>query len=116
MGHSLTDVNIGTTPNDGTGDPLRTAYDTINGNNAILEAAAPVFYSFNTGALSAGVLKNVTHNRALTNYSIVARDPADNNNMACQILRPNVADPTNKIDIQVAIAVPGGVTIYICGI
>jgi len=36
---SLTDVNIGTTANDGTGDPLRTAFQKVNANNALIEAA-----------------------------------------------------------------------------
>jgi hypothetical protein len=36
---SLTDVNIGTTANDGTGDALRTAFQKVNANNALIEAA-----------------------------------------------------------------------------
>ena len=36
---SLTDVNIGTTANDGTGDPLRTAFQKVNANNALIENA-----------------------------------------------------------------------------
>lgn len=36
---TLTDVNIGTTANDGTGDPLRTAFQKINANNALIEAS-----------------------------------------------------------------------------
>lgn len=36
---ALTDVNIGTTANDGTGDPLRTAFQKVNANNALIEAA-----------------------------------------------------------------------------
>ena len=36
---TLTDVNIGTTANDGTGDPLRTAFQKVNANNALIEAA-----------------------------------------------------------------------------
>jgi len=36
---SLTDVNIGTTANDGTGDPLRTAFGKVNANNTLIENA-----------------------------------------------------------------------------
>jgi len=36
---ALTDVNIGTTANDGTGDALRTAFQKVNANNALIEAA-----------------------------------------------------------------------------
>lgn len=36
---SLTDVNIGTTANDGTGDPLRTAFGKVNSNNTLIENA-----------------------------------------------------------------------------
>ena len=36
---TLTDVNIGTTANDGTGDPLRTAFQKVNANNALIENA-----------------------------------------------------------------------------
>lgn len=32
----MTTINVGTTPNDGTGDPLRTAMQTINANFAEL--------------------------------------------------------------------------------
>lgn len=37
MAIDLTDIDVGTAANDGTGDPLRTAGQTINANNAILE-------------------------------------------------------------------------------
>lgn len=36
---SLTDVNIGTTANDGTGDGLRTAFGKVNANNTLIENA-----------------------------------------------------------------------------
>ena len=36
---TLTDVNIGTTANDGTGDPLRTAFQKVNANNTLIENA-----------------------------------------------------------------------------
>ena len=36
---SLTDVNIGTTANDGTGDALRTAFQKVNSNNTLIENA-----------------------------------------------------------------------------
>lgn len=36
---SLTDINIGTTANDGTGDPLRTAFGKVNSNNTLIENA-----------------------------------------------------------------------------
>lgn len=42
---SLTDVNIGSAPNDGTGDPLRTAFGKINANNALIESAIATLYT-----------------------------------------------------------------------
>lgn len=36
---TLTDVNIGTTANDGTGDAIRTAFAKVNANNALIENA-----------------------------------------------------------------------------
>ena len=39
MALTLTDVGIGSAPNDGTGDPARTAFGKINDNNALIEAA-----------------------------------------------------------------------------
>lgn len=36
---ALTDVNIGTTANDGTGDALRTAFQKVNANNTLIENA-----------------------------------------------------------------------------
>ena len=36
---ALTDVNIGTTANDGTGDALRTAFGKVNSNNTLIENA-----------------------------------------------------------------------------
>lgn len=36
---NLTDIDIGSAPGDKTGDPGRTAFSTINNNNAIIEAA-----------------------------------------------------------------------------
>lgn len=36
---SLSDINVGATPNDGTGDPLRSAFLKVNANNTIIENA-----------------------------------------------------------------------------
>ena len=71
---SLTNVNIGTAPNDGTGDPLRNAFNTINANFANLAAInesanvvvyatgnANIFATYNAGVASvAGRTGNVT--------------------------------------------------------
>lgn len=38
MGVTLTDIDVGAAPGDGTGDPARTAFQAINTNNAALEA------------------------------------------------------------------------------
>jgi len=38
MGVTLTDIDVGSAPNDDTGDPARTAFQSINSNNAELEA------------------------------------------------------------------------------
>lgn len=116
MGLNLDQIGVGAAPNDGTGDPLRDAYIKHNDNMTEIGTYAPVFYTFNTGALAAGVTKSVAHNRALTNYLIIARDANDNNNGMFNVLKPTVSDPTNSIDIQSPIAIPGGVKVFICGI
>ena len=45
-------VNIGTAPNDGTGDPLRTAFDKCNDN--FDELYSPVYINFNGGNFRMG--------------------------------------------------------------
>ena len=42
---SLTDVNVGTAPNDGTGDPLRTFGQKFNANNTLIENAFANVYT-----------------------------------------------------------------------
>jgi len=111
---TLSDVGVGSAPNDGTGDPLRTAYQTINSNNSNIENLMPGFYEFSTGALTANVTKTVTHSKGWTQYIIQARD--SDNNVAVKLLKKNAGDPTNKVDIKVGIDMPSGLTIQICGL
>lgn len=40
---ALTNINIGAAPNDGTGDPARTAFGYINTNNAAIETAVNAY-------------------------------------------------------------------------
>jgi len=42
---TLQDINIGTSPNDGTGDPLRTAFGKVNTNNIALRNLASSIYT-----------------------------------------------------------------------
>ena len=48
MAINLTTHDIGSAPNDGTGDPLRTAFDNINTDNATLEEAFTKFAGITT--------------------------------------------------------------------
>ena len=47
-------INIGTLPNDGTGDPLRVAYSKINNNFTNLFSTATVTSSANTTGITSG--------------------------------------------------------------
>ena len=49
----------------------------------------------NTGALVAGVQKSVTHNLGLTTYTLFIQ--GDNTQLLVKELRPDPADPTNKL-------------------
>ena len=42
---TLTDVNLGTAPNSGNGDPLRTAFGKVNANNTLIESAFGNIYT-----------------------------------------------------------------------
>lgn len=77
-----------------------------------------VFYTFYSGALTSGVLKNVPHNQGLrVDYMISARTSDGHNNQLCQILEPTSSNPTNSVDIKVLqnISAPG-LLIQICGV
>ena len=63
----VSNVYIGDLPNDGTGDPLRTAFDKINENFAVLETLQPTgpggSFQFNNNGAPAGTA-NLTYNSA----------------------------------------------------
>ena len=48
-------VNIGATPNDGTGDPIRTAFDTVNDN-----------FNFINGGLFSGTTPSIINAYSVT--------------------------------------------------
>lgn len=70
-------------------------------------------YSITTGALVGGVLATVVHGYGLTDIKLALHDGT--NYVAADILRVTAADPTNSVDIQVGIDVPGGYTLEITG-
>ena len=57
---SLTDVNIGSAPGDGTGDPARTAFTKINNNNADIEADLNAAIHDNVAAEISAVTEKTT--------------------------------------------------------
>ena len=69
--------------------------------------------TINTGALLANTPKTVTHDLGLSNYQLEVHD-ADNN-VEVSTLKKDPGDPTNKIIIEVAVALPGGLEVSIIG-
>lgn len=61
MALSLTDIDVGSAPGDGTGDPARTAFQAVNSNNALIESAViqslVVAVSDETTVLTTGTAK-----------------------------------------------------------
>lgn len=58
---ALQPVNIGTNPNDGTGDPLRTAFDKLNDNDLYLESLSLTVPSKEVSAGYTVVLGDMGH-------------------------------------------------------
>lgn len=77
-------INIGTTANDGTGDPLRTAFDKVNdnftelynddaGDVGSITATAPISRDQATGAVTISLLDDgVTHSKLAPRYTAQA--------------------------------------------
>lgn len=75
------------------------------------------FFTFTTGALTKNVMKTVYHNQSMSAYLIQARDINNNNNVSVNLLRPNLTEPTDAIDITSGLAIPDpGLIIQIIGI
>lgn len=73
---SLTDINVGTTANDGTGDPLRTAFQKVNTNNTLIEnALATVYNMTETQAIVADTIQALKENALpLSDYAFMLAD------------------------------------------
>ena len=67
----------------------------------------------NSGALLANVPVSVAHNLGLSKYQMQVHD-ADNN-VEVNVLKPDPADPTNKVIIEVGVAIPEGLDISVIG-
>ncbi len=97
------------------GDVGKPAVFVAGGN--VSPGSTLVFHEFQTGALVAGVTKTVSHDKDLAiGYIINARSPENDNNATVSILKPNVSNPSNAVDVQsgIDIAAPG-LTIQILG-
>lgn len=70
-------------------------------------------YSIPTGALVGGVLTPIVHGYGLTDIKLALHDGS--NYVGADILRVTAADPTNSVDIQTGVDVPGGYTLEITG-
>lgn len=68
---SLEVINIGALPNDGTGDPLRTAFEKINNNFAQLGNTSYLYISANTTGNTAQVLFQAPANSFNQGYFLV---------------------------------------------
>ncbi len=69
--------------------------------------------TINTGALVADFPKTIVHNLDLDNYQLEVSD--DENNVEVQTLKKDPADPKNKIIVEVAVDIIGGLDISIIG-
>lgn len=89
----------------------------FDANGNVIPGETIKFYSFRSGALTAGVTKQVSHNQDMTvGYIPNVRNQDDTNNANVTILMPNAADPSNVIDIQSAVDIPEpGLLIQILG-
>ena len=67
-------IDTGSLPNDGTGDPLRVAFDKINNNFANLLALDPTANVANANAQFSGNI-NITNNLYINNVPAVIEDP-----------------------------------------
>jgi hypothetical protein len=76
-----------------------------------------VYYEFDSGALTANIIKTVVHGQALTNYIIMVRNAANTNNAIVGVLMKNISDPTNAIDIKSSMSIgEPGLKIQIIGV
>jgi hypothetical protein len=77
---TLTDVNLGTAPNSGNGDPLRTAFGKVNANNTLIETA---FGNIYTETQSETLIGDSLTARlsAATDYSTITYVAADSNTL-----------------------------------
>ncbi len=67
-----------------------------------------------TGALVANVEKSVSHGFGISELQLQVKDA--NNNADVATLKPDPADPTNKVIIKVGVNLPAGLTISVLGI
>lgn len=68
---SLEVINIGALPNDGTGDPLRTAFEKINNNFANLQQTSYLFTSANTSGNTSQVIFQTAANAFNQGYLLI---------------------------------------------
>lgn len=76
-----------------------------------------MYKEFYTGALTAGVTKQVEHGLGISEYYLNVRDTSGNNNALVALLRPStVLDSSNYIDIQTSVSLPApGLKVQLIG-
>lgn len=80
---------------------------------AIGSPGNPEGKTINTGALLADTPVSIAHNLNLANYQLEVTDAS--NNVEVNTLKKDPADPTNKIIVEVGVALPGGLDVSIIG-
>jgi len=95
-------INIGTTANDGTGDPLRTAFDKINDNftEVYSNITAAVEVSADTSPTLGGNLNVGTHGIVSTNNGNIRIDPNGTGFVILDSLRVNVRTLSSNVTNQ----------------
>ena len=107
---ALSTVDVGTTANDGTGDPLRTAFQTVNTaitavNNAVVVGTGTTTFKDDSGTYGVAVASNgdVTFTNAGTTAGMTWDASANTNAGGLGV---GVTTPTTVVDVGGSTAIP----------
>ena len=88
-------------------------FDPVSGTLRQRDSGSVAGKTVNPGALLANTPVSIPHDLGLTNYQLQVTDNV--NNVEVQTLKKDPADPTNKVIIEVGVAVAGGLDVSIIG-
>lgn len=103
---AINTINIGTTPNDGTGDAIRTAFDTVNDNFSFVQAG--LFAGTEASIISA---LSVTGQVIVSNTSVTADTTTSNNLIVTGASGGNLFVQSNGATIVGNVTIVGNLTV-----